>query len=373
MVFQYHYDKFPPTNLDWAKLVPFIGPAQAALARYDGILKAVPNAQVLLSPLIFQEAVLSSRIEGTQATLGEVLRVEAGDDEPDLTPDKRDDVQEVLNYRSAMWQSVQDLENLPLSSRLLCNAHKILLQGVRGRNRSPGEFRRIQNWIGPSGCPQEQARFIPIAPQQLAEGMGKWNEFINDKDFPDQLVQLAIVHAEFESLHPFLDGNGRLGRLIVPLFLFEKKLLSSPSFYMSAYLEANRDTYYNQLLNISATGEWTNWCNFFLNALRLQAEENGIKAEAILGLYEQLKKEVLEQLNSQYAIQALDFIFQMPIFKSTDFIQRANIPDSSAKRILRLLRDRPELLLVLREGSGRKPAILGFGPLLNIVEDDFVV
>lgn len=368
----YHYGNFPPEDLDWSKLVPFIGPAQAALARYDGILKAVPNAHVLLSPLTFQEAVLSSKIEGTQATLGDVLRVEAGDDEPDLTPTKRDDVQEVINYRTAMWESVQGLQDLPLSSRLLCKAHEILLNGVRGKNCSPGEFRKIQNWIGSSGCDIRKARFIPISPDQLAEGMGKWNNFLH-ADFPDQLVQLAIIHAEFESLHPFLDGNGRLGRLLVPLFLFEKNLLSAPSFYVSAYLEANRETYYDQLLNISANGDWTSWCRFFLEALRVQAEENGAKAESILALYEELKREVLTELSSQYTIQALDFMFQMPIFKSTDFIQKAGIPDSSAKRLLRLLREQPNLLFVLREGSGRKPTILGFHTLLNIVEGGIVL
>ncbi|MEL7070136.1 MAG: Fic/DOC family N-terminal domain-containing protein [Cyanobacteria bacterium J06581_3] len=367
MSVRYHYNAFPPQNLDWAKLVPFIGPAQAALARYDGILKAVPNAQVLLSPLTFQEAVLSSKIEGTQATLGDVLRVEAGDDEPDLTQTKRDDVQEVINYRTAMWEAIQGLSALPLSSRLLCNAHAVLLDGVRGRNRSPGEFRRIQNWIGSSDCGIDQARFVPISPEQLSEGIGKWNNFLH-ADFPDRLVQLAIIHAEFESLHPFLDGNGRLGRLLVPLFLFEKNLLSAPSFYMSAYLEANRETYYDQLLNISVQGEWTEWCCFFLEALRIQAEENGKKAEAILSLYESLKQEILDELSSQYTIQALDFMFQMPIFKSTDFIQNSNIPESSAKRLLRLLKEKPNLLFELRSGSGRKPAILGFYALLDIVE-----
>lgn len=372
MSVSYHYGEFPPKNINWAELVPFIGPAQAALARYDGILKAVPNAQVLLSPLTFQEAVLSSKIEGTQATLGEVLRVEAGDDEPDLTPTKRNDVQEVINYRTAMWEAVQGLQDLPLSSRLLCNAHAVLLDGARGKNCSPGEFRKIQNWIGSSGCNQSQARFVPMSPEHLADGMSKWNNFLHT-DFPDRLVQLAIVHAEFESIHPFLDGNGRLGRLLVPLFLFEKKLLSAPSFYMSAYLEANRETYYDQLLNISAKGDWTGWCSFFLEALRSQAEENGTKAESILALYEELKREVLAELSSQYTIQALDFMFQMPIFKSTDFIQKANIPDSSAKRLLRLLRDLPNLLVILREGSGRKPAILGFHALLNIVEGGIVL
>jgi Fic family protein len=367
MAIKYHLDQFPPPDLDWKQIIPLIGPAQAALARYDGILQAVPNANVLLSPLTAQEAVLSSKIEGTQATLGEVLRIEAGDDEPSLTPNKRDDAEEIRNYRTAMWSAIEELNTLPLSSRLICNAHKILLQGVRGHNRSPGEFRRIQNWIGSKGCTEAQARFIPIPPQLLAEGIGKWNKFLNE-DYLDALVQLAIVHAEFEALHPFLDGNGRLGRLLIPLFLFEKKLLSAPSFYMSAFLEANREAYYDQLLNVSATGDWTAWCTFFLTALKVQADDNTSKASAILKLYEQLKQVVITQTRSQYAVPALDFMFQMPIFKSTDFIEQTDIPKASAQRMLNEFKQNPELLTVFRQGSGRRPTIFGLRALLNIAE-----
>jgi Fic family protein len=367
MVINYHTDKFPPQDLDWQRIVPLIGPAQAAIAHYGGILTAVPNANVLMSPLTAQEAVLSSKIEGTQATLGEVLRVEAGDDEPNITPEKRDDIEEILNYRTAMRGAIKDLQTLPLSSQLVCNAHAVLLKGVRGRNSSPGEFRRIQNWIGPKGCTQDRARFIPIQPQLLAEGIDKWNKFLN-QDYLDTLVQLAIVHAEFEALHPFLDGNGRIGRLLVPLFLFEKKLLSAPSFYISAFFESNREAYYDQLLNISATGDWTSWCCFFLEALKVQAEENSLKARNILTLYDALKQIVINETHSQHAIPALDFMFQMPIFKSTDLVERTDIPNASAQRILKELKKTPNLLTVLRPASGRRPSILALRGLLNIAE-----
>lgn len=372
MAVTYHLNQFPPQTLDLVQLIPLIGPAQAALARYDGILQAIPNPQVLLSPLTDQEAVLSSRIEGTQATLGEVLRVEAGDEDITITPEKRNDAEEILNYRKALWKAVQGLERLPLSQRLLKEAHATLLQGVRGRHKDPGQYRSTQNYIGMAGCTLETARFVPIAPNLLNEGMSQWEKFIH-ADFSDVLVQLAIVHAEFEALHPFQDGNGRLGRLLIPLFLFSKGLLSSPSFYMSAYLEANRDAYYDQLLNISATGDWTAWCRFFLQALKVQAEENGKRARAILALYEKTKQTVIEQTRSQFAIQALDFMFQLPIFKSTDFVQRTDIPESSAKRILSQLKDHPGLLTVQREGKGNQPAIYAFRDLINVAEGAVVL
>jgi Fic family protein len=182
-------------------------------------LHGIPNAQVLLSPLTSQEAVLSSRIEGTQATLGEVLEFEATK-EP-ASGDKRDDIQEVLNYRQAMRHAVNAMKTLPLSQRVVRDAHRVLMHGVRGEKKAPGEYRRTQNWIGPPGCRVEQARFVPPAADRLPDLMSAWEKYLHGAA-SDRLVQLAILHAEFEAIHPFLDGNGRLGRLLVPLFLVDK-------------------------------------------------------------------------------------------------------------------------------------------------------
>jgi len=258
----YHRGSFPPAELDWSRLIPLIGPANAAIARYEGVLHGIPNADVLLSPLTVQEAVLSSRIEGTQATLGEVLEFEAeGIDEDESTP-KKADIREVLNYRAALQEATARLADLPLSQRLLKDTHRVLMQGVRGRHKSPGEYRKIPNWIGPQGCTIEEARFIPCPAHDLSKAMATWERYLHD-EAPDRLVQLALIHAKFEALHPFLDGNGRLGRLIVPLFLFEKGLLSSPNFYLSEYLEQHRDSYYEQLLTVSRDGDWSGWVAFF--------------------------------------------------------------------------------------------------------------
>ncbi len=352
--------------MDWPQLIPLLGPASAAVARYDGTLAAIPNAAVLLSPLTTQEAVLSSRIEGTQATMGEVLEFEAEGDAAGFSEERRNDIREVLNYRAALRMGEKMLANVPLSQRVIREAHKVLLTGVRGQGKSPGEYRRIPNWIGSAGCTIDQARFVPISADKLPDGMSAWERYLHT-DAPDRLVQLAIVHAEFEALHPFLDGNGRLGRMLVPLFLWQNGLIQRPMFYVSAFLEANRDEYYERLLTISREGDWTGWCQFFLGALKTQAEENQQKAAAILDLYERMKRAVADLTHSQYAIHALDWVFERPIFKSSDFVASAGIPAPTAKRILAILRE-AIVLRVLVESSGRRAATLCFPALLNIAE-----
>ncbi len=274
----YHFGQFPPNSLDWPRLIPLIGPANAGLARYDGLLAAIPNAQVLLSPLTTQEAVLSSKIEGTHVTMGEVLEIEAGGGDEKFTQPKRDDAEEVLNYRHALRACTAQMEHHPLTQHMLRGAHGLLMQGVRGRDKKPGSYRIHQNWIGPRDCPIEQARFVPIAPEHLQTGMDEWERYFGSTDELDALVQLALVHVEFEALHPFEDGNGRLGRMLLPLFLYQRKMLSSPVFYMSGYLEVHRDEYQERLRAVSRDGDWTGWYGFFLKGVREQAAENERKA-----------------------------------------------------------------------------------------------
>jgi Fic family protein len=266
----YHEGKFPPRDLEWARLVPMIGPASAAVARYDGMLAAISNAHVLLSPLTTQEAVLSSRIEGTQATMGEVLEYEASGEVDEPTTPKEADIWEILNYRKAMRKATEMLKDLPLCQRIMLECHRILLDSVRGHGKSPGQYRKILNWIGPKGCSIEEAKFVPIVAGNLPEAMSRWEKYIHE-DAPDRLIQLALLHAEFEALHPFLDGNGRLGRMLIPLFLYQAKIIQQPMFYISAYLESHRDEYFERLLAVSRDHDWSGWCAFFLNVLRIQA------------------------------------------------------------------------------------------------------
>lgn len=363
----YHLGKFPPKELDWPKLIPLIGPASAGLARYDGLLSAIPNAHVLLSPLTTQEAVLSSKIEGTHVTIGEVLEIEAGGESAAITQPKRDDAEEVLNYRKAMRACTAEMKQRPLSQQMLRTAHGLLMQGVRGRDKSPGSYRKDQNWIGPKGCTIEEASFVPVAPEHLQAGMDEWEGYLGATDELDALVQLAILHVEFEALHPFKDGNGRLGRMLIPLFLYQRKLLASPDFYMSGYLEAKREEYQERLRAVSRDDDWTGWCVFFLKGVREQAAENERKARAILALYGRVKEQVVDLTHSQHAIRAIDFLFNTAIFSTPTFLTNSGIPKPTASRILKLLR-REGLLQMILEGRGRRAGIYIFRELLNIAE-----
>lgn len=362
----YHLGGFPPAAIDWAQLVPLIGQANAAIARYDGLVAAMPNAAVLLSPLTTQEAVLSSKIEGTNVTMGEVLEIEAGAD-GDAAQPKRDDVEEIRNYRRALSFAANVVADRPLTPHLLREAHAMLMDGVRGRDKDPGSFRNEQNWIGQAGCPIEQASFVPIPQTHLLAGLDAWAAYVASRVESDPLVQLAIAHAEFEALHPFKDGNGRLGRMVIPLFLYERRVLSGPNFYMSGYLEARREEYIERLRSISRDGDWTGWSAFFLRGLIDQASENQEKAKAIVELHQRMQHEIAERTRSQFSTLAVDFLFSRPVFSSSIFIDRSQIPRPSALRFLAVLRD-ANILLVVREGAGRRAAIYAFSELLNIAE-----
>lgn len=248
---------------------------------------------------------------------------------------------------------------------LIKEVHGILLEGVRGENKAQGSFRTIQNWIGPEGCTIEQARYVPPIPEQVLSSLDNWEKYIhfNEKDF---IVQLAIVHAQFEIIHPFLDGNGRIGRILLPIFLYQKKVLSTPMFYLSAYFEANRQQYYKKLNLITDTGEWNGWISYFLEAVIQQSNINCSKAKEIHTLYEKLKNEITVLTRSQFSIKTLDAIFASPIFSSTTFIKRTKILKPTAMRILSQL-TRGGILDIIQIGSGRSPSIYCFKDLLKIV------
>lgn len=364
---RYHDGCFPPTTIDWQKILPFIGPAHAAAARFEGRLHSIPVANVLLSPLSTQEAVLSSRIEGTQASFSEVLEFEATDKSTE-PKEKIADIQEVLNYRAALKHAEQLMDSLPLAGRTIKELHRVLMKGVRGQGKLPGEYRRVQNWIGPPGSTVETARFVPVSAEKIADRMAAWERYLHS-EHQDSMVQLAILHAEFEAIHPFMDGNGRLGRLLVPLFLVDKKLLSQPYFYISDYLEKHKDEYYERLLAVSRDNDWTGWCIYFLRALTKQAKSNEAKATAILDLYNEKKDWIVDKTSSPYAVRALDWFFGRPIFKTPDFVAAVDIPKSTANRIVRLVRE-GGMLIDIRASQGRRPALLAFPELLNIAEGE---
>lgn len=361
----------PIKNIDWEARIPSIGKANRALAQYDGVLYGLPNPDILLSPLTTQEAVLSSRIEGTLATFGEVLKFEAGE-QPEQES-RRVDIQEIINYRIALRMAETELKNRPFNLNLLLGLHACLLDSVRGLNKARGQFRKVQNWIGNAGSQLEEADFVPPAPELLPERLDNWEKYYH-LDRPDPLVQLAIVHAQFEILHPFLDGNGRLGRLLVPIFLYEKQVLSRPMFYVSSYLEEHREVYINRLRALGREPHaWDRWIEFFLTALIEQAAANSSKAREILQLYERLKTRVLALTHSQFAIPLLDRFFERPIFQSTDLDGLVNTPSKQAVFTLLNRLKKAKILKVVREGSGRRPQVLALAELVNLCEGRQIV
>ena len=358
--------KLPIQDVQWEALIPLIGRANRAIAHFDGVLYGVPNPELLLSPMTTQEAVLSSKIEGTQATLGEVLRFEAG--ELFVQEERRQDIQEIINYRRALREAEKHLESRPFTLNLLLCLHDILLSSVRGRDKARGQFRKHQNWIGSHDTPIGRAAFVPPPPLLVPELMDNWEKYYHT-DRPDPLVQLAVLHAQFEIIHPFLDGNGRLGRIIVPLFLFEKKLLSRPMFYLSGWLEERRDDYVTHLRDLGRSERaWNRWIEFFLTGVEEQARLNAETARAVMGLYGELKKKVLNLTHSQYAVPMLDQIFARPIFQSTSLNFGPATPTRPAiATLLRTLRD-AKILKVIHEGSGRRPATYALAELVNLCE-----
>lgn len=351
-----------PIEVDWLPLISLIADANAAIARYDGRLENIPDAEVLLSPLMTQEAVLSSRIEGTMATLEEVLEFEADPEEP---TERYEDIQEILNYRRALTTAETNLGEAPMTLSLVQKMHFRLLQGVRGEAKRRGEFRKSQNWIGKPGSLQKEATYIPPNPFDVPSLLNNWINYYHS-DEREYLVQLSIVHAQFELIHPFLDGNGRIGRLLVPLFLYEKKVLHRPMFYASAYLESTRDEYYARLKAISEEGDWNGWIRYFLKALTEQARTNSRKTQHVMALYEECKATVVDLTNSRYAIQALDTLFKAPIFSTPRFQLESGIPPASANRILKCLND-GDLIDIGRQGRGRRPTVYIFRRLIDIV------
>lgn len=356
----------PIGNLDYGRLIRFVGPANTELARYDGLLQGIVNPEIFLSPLTTQEAVLSSKIEGTQATLDEVLEHEAGIKQAENNV-KENDIQEIINYRTSLMLAKDVLRTQPITLHIIRQMHKVLLNSVRGQDKKPGEFRINQNWICPKGCPIEQATFIPPSALKLSDHLENWQTYIEGEDV-DFLIQLAIIHAQFELIHPFNDGNGRIGRLLIPLVLYRKNVLSAPMFYLSAYLEENRDDYYARLQGISDHNDWNGWIEFFLQAINVQAKRNSEKVKKMMSLYENMKKEIYDITHSQYQIQILDALFDRPIFQTSDFVRRTKIPKQTAMPLIRQLRD-AKVLVTLREPSGRRPAILLFPKLLNITDE----
>lgn len=361
----YHYDKFPPNSLDYGKFVLKLVKATDAVARYDQMLKNMHNSEILLAPLRNQEAVISSRMEGTVSTMDEILKYEADrNDELQASPNVRSEVLETILYQRALKAAQKSMEEgYPLSQSLIKGIHQKLLSFGRGVSKSPGQFKNEQNYL--ADTLKRNILFIPISPEKLQDGLDKLFQYIEQSKHPT-LVKTAITHIEFEALHPFKDGNGRIGRMLITLMLWSSGTISEPHFYISGYLEDNKNQYIDEMRNVSKNNDWEGWCSFFLEAIAQQAIRNLEIAEEIRNLYEDMKNVFSDILSSKWSVNALDFIFTNPVFRNNKFTTNSGIPSATAARFTRILLEK-NVLTTVEEASGRRPALYSFEPLMKLV------
>ena len=343
------YDAFLPDPLppavDWSPaLVRALSDADRAIGRLAGGGGRLPNPHILRRPFVRREAVLSSRIEGTRATLGELLAAEAGA----VMEHSPDDLREVGNYVVALEHGIDRLKSLPLSLRLLCEIHARLMEGVRGDRATPGEFRRSQNWIGPAGCTLANASYVPPPPAQMLQALDAWEKFLLDRSLPP-LAQIALAHYQFEAVHPFLDGNGRVGRLLITLFLVERGVLPSALLYLSAFFEATRQDYYEHLKAVTVRGEWAAWLEYFFNGVARQAEDAMSRAQRINELLDQWRK-ALAGAQSRTPLALVDLLAENPYWTVKRVGQRLGVAFTTAQRAV----DRLEQAGILAQTSAAK-------------------
>lgn len=351
----------PPADINWTPaLVRALSEADRLIGRLAGEGRRLPNPHLLMRPFIAREAVLSSRIEGTQATLGELLAAEAGA----VIERSPADLREVGNYVVALEEGIKRLKALPLSLRLVRELHKKLMTGVRGNQATPGEFRRSQNWIGAPGSRIENATYIPPPPNDMLKSLDAWETFMHIRTMPP-LVQIALGHYQFEAIHPFLDGNGRVGRLLIVLFLVERNVLPSPVLYLSAFFEATRREYYDRLRGVTEAGRWGDWVEYFLNGVARQSEDAISRAERINMLLTQWRKHLIGA-SSKVPVQVIDFLAENPFCTITGVAERLGVAFTTAQRAVEKLE---QAKMLARTSEARRDRIYCARAILEILEE----
>lgn len=300
----------PPVSFD-SEMLTLLSRADIALGRLDGASEILPNADLFVAMYVNKEAVLSSQIEGTQASLIDVLAFEAAAAEPE----NPQDVEEVVNYVAALNYGLERLETLPLSLRLIREIHERLLAGVRGAERDPGSFRTSQNWIGHAGCTIETARFVPPPPYEMIKALGDVEQFMHSTAPMPPLVTIGLIHAQFETIHPFLDGNGRMGRLLITFYLCQRRILRKPLLYLSHYFKLNKSDYYEYLQRVRDEGAWEDWLKFFLRGVYDVATEATATARKVVNLREQHRSLIAREFprGAGTATRLLEFLYERPI------------------------------------------------------------
>jgi Fic family protein len=324
-----------PPQLDLTPVIPTLSAADRALGRLGGIGRGLPNPRLLVAPFSAREAILSSRIEGTQASLTDLAVHEAA---PEATPQHRD-VREVANYVEALAYATDPKRGLPVSLRLLRELHRILMTGVRGDTQTPGEFRKVQNFIGRYGVGEDMATYIPPPVPDMRQALETLEQYLRAPSDLAPLVRLALIHYQFEAIHPFLDGNGRVGRLLVSLLLHEEKLLEQPLLYLSAFFEANRTEYYRHLLAVSQRGEFEAWIRFFLEGVRTQSEDAVTRAEQLHALREDYRARLKKAKAPPLQYRIVDLLFERVVVSARTVTEELHVTHRAAIMSLRALKD----------------------------------
>lgn len=349
----------PPLRFD-GQLATVLAGAGTALGRLDGVAATLPNPELFVAMYVRREAVLSSQIEGTQSTLDDVLAFEIDSDRSKLPPD----IEEVVNYISAMNYGLGRLESLPLSLTLLREIHERLLAGGRGSEKSPGEFRQSQNWIGAALL--ADAIFIPPPPHEMKAALGNLERFLHDSGGLDPLIVCALAHAQFETIHPFLDGNGRVGRLLITFLLCHAKVLQRPVLYLSHYLKQHRGTYYDRLMAVRYEGDWEGWLRFFLTGVAEVAREAEQTARRIVELRERLRGAAQGADVSVNVLKLMDHLFQHPVINVKAAQEALQVSFPAASRMINELQENGILTEVT---GGRRNRMFRFAPYLDLFAD----
>jgi Fic family protein len=353
-----------PEVLMDAEMWNLLSQADRALGRLDGATDALPNPDLFVFMYVRKEAVLSSQIEGTQASLMDVLEFES----QALTPENPQDVEEVVNYIAAINHGLERLKTLPTSLRLIREIHQELMKGVRGAERNPGEFRRSQNWIGPGGCSLADASYVPPPPHEMLKCLDNLERFLHDSQPMPILIKVGLAHAQFETIHPFLDGNGRTGRLLITFLLCEQNILKRPLLYLSYYFKRYRSEYYDRLQAVRDAGGWEEWLKFFLKGVYEVAQEAATTARQIVNLKEEHRQLILNKLGrkSGNAIALLESLYFRPIFTVEHVETITNLSYSNANSLIKQLIE----LGILQEITGQKRnRAFSYAPYLAIFGD----
>lgn len=335
--------------------------ADRALGRLDGSIQTLPNPDLFVYMYVRKEAVLSSQIEGTQSSLHDLLAAEADV----LTAERPQDVHEVINYVDAMRHGLERLQTLPLCNRLILEIHKRLLAGVRGGRLTAGELRRSQNWIGPAGCTLQDATFVPPPPADVATALGDWETFLHNPGDLPALVQIGLAHAQFETIHPFLDGNGRIGRLLITFFLCQQGILQRPVLYLSYYFKQYRDEYYERLQAVRDRGDWEGWLDFFVRGVLGVSREAAATASRIPVLREDHRQRITDKLGraAGNGHRILERLYERPVFQVVDIQRFLDITYVGANSLV----SRLAALGIVQETTGRKRhRVFRYGPYLNL-------